>query len=124
NPFRTYPLSEDYDKFKILFTKGVDCYIINTGFFMNKKVTKETTLGILENLVEKKAEFVEWFGGLKLMNVPGFEVKTSEYEYRDLLKTSMQKRIAFIQSKDVENNGYDKLPAECVEKLQAIVTLL
>jgi len=124
NPFRTYPLSEDYDKFKILFTKGVDCYIINTGFFMNKKVTKETTLGILENLVEKKAEFVEWFGGLKIMNIPGFEVKTSEYEYRDLLKTSMQKRIAFIQSKDVENNGYDKLPAECVEKLQAIVTLL
>lgn len=58
------------------------------------------------------------------MNIPGFEVKTSEYEYRDLLKTSMQKRIAFIQSKDVENNGYDKLPAECVEKLQAIVTLL
>jgi len=124
NPFRTYPLSQDYDKFKRLFIKGVDCYIINTGFFLNKKVTKETTLGILERIVEGKAEFVEWFGGLKIMNIPGFEVKTSEYEYRELLKTSMEKRIEFIQSKDIENNGHDKLPVECVERLQGILTLL
>jgi len=84
-------------------------------------VTKETTLGILERIVEGKAEFVEWFGGLKIMNIPGFEVKTSEYEYRELLKTSMEKRIEFIQSKDIENNGYDKLPVECVERLQGIL---
>ena len=124
NPFRTYPLSEDYDKFKKLFDKGVDCYIINTGFFLNKKVTKETTLEIVEKIVEGKTEFVEWFGGLKLMNIPGFEVKTSEYEYRDLLKTSIEKRIEFIKSKDIENQGYDKLPAECVERLQSLIALL
>jgi len=124
NPFRTIPYHKITTSSRDSLSKGVDCYIINTGFFLNKKVTKETTLGILERIVEGKAEFVEWFGGLKIMNIPGFEVKTSEYEYRELLKTSMEKRIEFIQSKDIENNGYDKLPVECVERLQGILTLL
>jgi len=39
NPFRVYPLVEDYEKFKALFDKGVDCYIINTGDFLGKKTT-------------------------------------------------------------------------------------
>lgn len=34
NPFRTYPLKEDYTKFKSLVDDlGADCYIINTGDF-------------------------------------------------------------------------------------------
>ena len=45
NPFRTYPLANDYEAFKKLVAeKNVDCYIINTGEFMGKKVTKEVTL--------------------------------------------------------------------------------
>ena len=41
NPFRTYPLVNDYLKFKKLVEeKNVACYIINTGDFMGKKVTK------------------------------------------------------------------------------------
>jgi len=91
NPFRTYPLSEDYEKFKVLFEKGVECYIINTGFYLNKKVPKELTLEILELIVERKANFVDWFGGLKILEIPGFEVRTSDYEYRELLKISFEK---------------------------------
>ena len=46
NPFRTYPLAEDYKKFKALFEeRHVECYILNTGYFMDKKVPKEITLG-------------------------------------------------------------------------------
>lgn len=38
NPFRTYPLANDYEKFKALVAKNnVACYIINTGDFMGKK---------------------------------------------------------------------------------------
>ena len=31
NPFRVYPLVEDYIKFQHLFESGVNCYISNTG---------------------------------------------------------------------------------------------
>lgn len=124
NPFRTYPLSEDYEKFKALFEKGVECYIINTGYFLTKKVTKEVTLEILENIVDGKANFVDWFGGLKTLNVPGFEIRTSEYEYRELLKLSLEKRIAFIRSRELENGGYDRLPSECVKSIERLISLL
>lgn len=124
NPFRTYPLAEDYHKFKALFEKGVECYIINTGFFLTKKVTKEVTLEILEQIVDGKASFVEWFGGLKIMNIPGFEVRTSEYEYRELLKASLEKRVEFLKSKEIENNGYDKLPEECQNSINNLISLL
>ncbi|WP_448375756.1 phosphoenolpyruvate carboxykinase (ATP) [Fervidobacterium sp.] len=124
NPFRTYPLSEDYQKFKTLFEKGVECYIINTGFYLNKKVPKEVTLEILENIVERKAKFVDWFGGLKTIEIPGFEVKTSDYEYRDLLKFSLEKRLLFLKSKDVENQGYDRLPDECKNSIESMIALL
>lgn len=56
NPFRTYPLKNDYEKFKKLVEeKEVDCFIINTGEFMGKKIQKEDTLGVLEAIVEKKS---------------------------------------------------------------------
>jgi len=124
NPFRTYPLSEDYEKFKVLFEKGVECYIINTGFYLNKKVPKELTLEILELIVEQKANFVDWFGGLKILEIPGFEVRTPDHEYRELLKISFEKRLEFLKNKDVENQGYDKLPEECKLSIQSLIAYL
>ncbi|PHJ14394.1 phosphoenolpyruvate carboxykinase [Fervidobacterium sp. SC_NGM5_G05] len=124
NPFRTYPLSEDYNKFKALFEKGVECYIVNTGFYLNKKVPKELTLEIIEQIVEKKANFVDWFGGLKTMQIPEFEVRTSDYEYRELVKLSLTKRVEFIKNKEIENQGYDRLPEECISSLNKLISLL
>jgi len=61
NPFRTYPLVNDYEKFKKLVEeKNVDCFIINTGDFMGKKVQPKDTLGILEAIVEGNAKFSQW----------------------------------------------------------------
>lgn len=61
NPFRTYQLADDYNKFKSIFSNNkVDCYIFNTGFFMNKKVTKDVTISSLEKIVENTAEFSKW----------------------------------------------------------------
>lgn len=124
NPFRTYPLAEDYDKFKKLFEKGVECYIVNTGFYLNKKVPKELTLEIIEKIVEKSARFVDWFGGLKIIDIPGFETKISEYEYRELVKISLEKRFEFIKTKETENQGYDKLPIECINSINDLIALL
>ena len=61
NPFRTYPLVHDYDKFKKLVEeKNVACYIVNTGDFMGTKVKPADTLGILETIVEGRASFEKW----------------------------------------------------------------
>ena len=61
NPFRTYPLVNDYEKFKKLVEeKNVDCYIVNTGDFMGTKCKPADTLGILETIVEGKAKFEQW----------------------------------------------------------------
>ncbi len=75
NPFRTYPLVHDYEKFKSLVeTKNVDCYIINTGEFMGKKVQPKDTLGVLEAIVEKKADFKPWgpFSDIEIFEWEGF----------------------------------------------------
>ncbi len=75
NPFRTYPLVNDYEKFKKLVEeKNVDCYIINTGDFMGKKIQKEITLGVLESIVEKNAKFKQWgpFSDIEIMEWEGF----------------------------------------------------
>lgn len=42
NPFRVYPLVEDYRIFRSLFESGVDCYIINTGFYMGREFQKRS----------------------------------------------------------------------------------
>ncbi len=65
DPFRAYPLAEDYADFKSLFAnQQAACYILNTGYYNGKKIPKETTLGILEAIVEQK---INWqaFGPLE-----------------------------------------------------------
>ena len=57
NPFRVYPLVEDYQNFEALFQSGVDCYILNTGFYMGKGIPKEVTLDIIEHVVDGRANF-------------------------------------------------------------------
>ena len=49
---------------KLVEEKNVDCYIVNTGDFMGKKVKPADTLGILEAIVENKADFHKWVPSL------------------------------------------------------------
>ena len=71
NPFRVYPLVEDYRIFRSLFESGVDCYIINTGFYMGRGISKEVSLSIIEKIVDEEADFKP-FGPLE-----GFEYMLS-----------------------------------------------
>jgi len=124
NPFRTYPLAQDYEKFKALFEKrGVDCYIFNTGSFMDKKVTKEVTLGSLEKIIEGAATF-EPFAGLdsvSYMPVDGYEPDLSDAAYRKQFVARMKDRVDYIASRKEQRGGFDKLPDEALASMEAVL---
>ncbi len=127
NPFRTYPLANDYVKFKKLVEeKNVDCYIINTGDFMGKKVKPADTLGILETIVEKKAEFKQWgpFEDIEIMDWEGFAPDMKDADYLAQLKAAMQNRVDAVAKFATAKDGYDKLPDEALAALQKLVDAL
>lgn len=127
NPFRTYPLVNDYEKFKALVAdRNVDCYIINTGEFMGKKVQPKDTLGVIEAIVEGKAEFKQWgpFEDIEIFEWEGFVPDLNDAEYVAQLKARMNDRIAFVESRETFKEGYDKLPADALEALKKVVSAL
>ena len=127
NPFRTYPLVNDYEKFKKLVEeKDVDCYIVNTGDFMGKKVQPKDTLGILESIVEGKAEFKKWgnFDDIEIMDWEGFVPDLNDPEYKNALKNAMQNRVDAVEGFSTKKDGYDKLPDEALAALKKLVEAL
>ena len=121
NPFRVYPLVEDYEKFKALFDKNVDCYIINTGDFLGKKVTKEVSLGVIETVVDGKANF-ELFGGLPGMEylpVEGYEVPDMNGEYAELIRDRMQFRLDYLKAFN-DANPEHQIPQDALESIKTI----
>ena len=127
NPFRTYPLANDYVKFKKLVEeKNVDCYIINTGDFFGKDVTKHVTLGILEAIVEKKADFKQWgpFEDIEIFEQEGYVPDLSDENYVKALKARMNDRLDFVQSRNTFKDGYDKLPEDALEAIQKVIDCL
>ena len=124
NPFRTYPLANDYEKFKKLVDeKNVDCYIVNTGDFMGKKVQPKDTLGILEAIVEGKADFKPWgpFSDIEIMDWEGFVPDMKDPEYLAQLKARMTDRVNEIKEFSVAKDGYDKLPDDALAAIQKVV---
>lgn len=124
NPFRTYPLVNDYVKFKKLVEeKNVACYIVNTGDFMGKKVQKDDTLGVLEAIVEGRAEFEKWgpFEDIEIMHWDGFEPNLEDTDYKTALKNAMENRVNAVKGFAEKKGGYDKLPEEALEALQKLV---
>ncbi len=124
NPFRTYPLANDYAKFKKLVEeKNVDCYIINTGEFYGKDVKKEVTIGILEAIVEGKAEFKPWgpFEDIEIFECGGYVPDLANPTYVSALKARMNDRLEFVKSRDFFKDGYDKLPDDAIEALNKVI---
>ena len=127
NPFRTYPLVNDYEKFKKLVEeKNVDCYIINTGDFMGKKVKPADTLGILEAIVEERASFTQWgpFEDIEIMDWEGFAPDLNDAEYKEALKNAMQNRVDAVEGFATKKEGYDKLPDEALAAVKKLVDAL
>ncbi len=127
NPFRTYPLINDYEKFKKLIAeRNVDCYVINTGDFMGKKVKPADTLGILESIVEGKATFKPWgpFSDIDILEWEGFVPDLNNKEYKDAFMARMVERVKFVESRETVDGGYDKLPEEAAEALKKVIAEL
>ena len=127
NPFRTYPLVNDYEKFKKLVAdRHVDCYIINTGDFMGKKVKPADTLGVIESIVEGSAKFKPWgpFEDIDIFEWEGFVPDLNDAEYKSQLLARMNDRVKYVESRDEFKDGYDKLPADALEALKKVVAKL
>ncbi|GAB1398585.1 phosphoenolpyruvate carboxykinase (ATP) [Aminivibrio sp.] len=120
NPFRTYPLGQDFERFRALFDDGVDCYILNTGDFMGKKVTPSDTLGILERIVEGEASFVPFgpFSDMETMKLDRFPIDFSDEAYRRQVASRLQDRLSFVISRNTEKGGIDRLPPEAEKAMK------
>ncbi len=124
NPFRTYALKEDYEKFKYLFEKrDVDCYIINTGHFVDKKIPKEVTIGVMEQIIEGTGDFKPFgkLAGMYTMDVPGFEANFADANYNGLVKKAMQNRVLYLESLRTFKKGKDELPQETIDVLKVLL---
>jgi phosphoenolpyruvate carboxykinase (ATP) len=124
NPFRTYPLKDDYEKFKYLFEKrGVQCFAINTGFFLDKKIPKEVTIGIIETIVDGTGEFKNFgsIDGIKILEIDGFVPDFTDDSYKELLKKQIEGRVDFLKSRDEFKGGRDALAQEAKDVLIRII---
>lgn len=124
NPFRAYPLGEDYADFHDLFAGGrTACYILNTGKFGHQKVTPAMTLGAIDQIVAGSATFKP-FGplkGLSYLPITDFEPDFTDDNYVTQLKTRMGDRLDFVIGRQHEKEGYDVLPDEAAEVLRRVM---
>lgn len=124
NPFRVYPLVDDYEAYKTLFEeKGVECYIINTGKFLDKDIPPHVTLGSIENNVDNKNGFVPFDGieEFEYLPIDGYEVPFDDPAYRKKLKENMEVRVKNLETTLAEKEAPNDLPAEIAESIQKIV---
>lgn len=123
NPFRVYPLADDYDRFKKLLSKNVSCYILNTGDFMGNDIPKELTLSLIEQIVDDTADFTPWSEIEEFSYIPveGYIPDMQDDEYRRTFTHRMQDRYRFIEKchKDVGTISY--VPEECIDVIRRLL---
>lgn len=124
NPFRAYPLGEDYRSFRKLFAENsTACYILNTSYFNGKKITPEETLTSIEKIVNGTADF-EDFGslkGFKYLPLVAHPVDFYEPAYLAKLHERMKTRLNFVTAQRESLGGYNRLPDEATDLLHGVV---
>ncbi len=120
NPFRLYPLRNDYNKFKDLFENtGIDCYVINTGNFLKRDITPKITLGLIESIVEKDIEFYDINGikDISFCKIDGYDPDFTNESYKDLFVSRLEARVEFIDNLF----NQDILPLEARESILKVI---
>lgn len=120
NPFRLYPLRNDYKNFKDLFENNdVDCYVLNTGYFLEKDITPKVTLGLIEQIVSKEIKFKKFYklDELDYVDIEGYTPNFKDAKYRELVIKRLKTRVGFID--DLAN--HDILPLEARNSIQIII---
>jgi len=127
NPFRVYPLVDDYNAFKKLFDEmDVECYIINTGKFLDNDIPPSVTLGSIEENIEGTSEYVP-FGpvdAFEYVEMDGYTIPFEDEAYRKQLKDNMQVRIDHLKTTLAKEEAPNDLPSEISESIQHIVDQL
>ncbi len=117
NPFRLYPLTHDYTKFKELFEDhNVECYVINTGHFGDKKIPPSVTLGAIESIVEKTIRYNPFtpLSNTEYADIEGFNPPLDDADYLAQFKNRMESRIEYLKNLD----DRDRLPQEAYESIE------
>lgn len=125
NPFRVYPLVEDFVKFQHLFESGVDCYIINTGSYLGQEIPKEVSLDVIEQLVDGRANF-QSFGpvkGFEYLPVDGYKIPEFDKAYVKIIRQRMKIRLQYLKGFN-QKNSKTKLPAEAIARLEEVIAQL
>lgn len=120
NPFRLYPLRNDYNKFKDLFeNQKVDCYVINTGYFLNEDIKKDITLGLIEQIVTGSIELKPFAGLDEIMytDIEGFNPNFNDKKYMSLVKDRLEARVKYLENL----YNQDILPPEAKLSIQNII---
>ena len=114
---------DDYEAYKALFEKGVDCYIINTGSFMGQDIPPHVTLGSIENNVENKNGFKAFdnIQELEYLPIEGYEVPFEDLDYRKELKKNMEVRVNALRDTLAKAEAPNDLPTEIADSIQKIV---
>lgn len=123
NPFRSYPLSEDYANFYQLFQQQTTCYILNTDSFNDKNISSETTLAIIESIIHNQVKFIPFdpIQNVSYLPIKDYYVNFTEKSYLDTLKIRMNNRLDFMLEKNKENHGYHALPLEAIQTMEKII---
>lgn len=118
NPFRVYDLNDDYKRFKELFEHGVDCFIINTGHYLDEKIDKETTLGLIENEVNQTNTFVPFFNHphIEMAKLDHFDVELNQ-EVLDFVKERIKTRIDYVKNHN-QSFENDQIEPEALQALE------
>ena len=90
---------------------------------MGKKVQPKDTIGILEAIVEGRAQFKPWvpFSDIEIFEWEGFVPDLSDKDYVAHLKARMQDRLNYVEGLETAEGGFNKLPADAAEAIQRVV---
>lgn len=117
NPFRLYPLRSDYEHFKSMFeSHDVTCYILNTGVFEGRDISKDITLKAIESIADNDAVFRPFMDldSLQRMDIQAFDdLKADPSKVRKRLES----RLEYIGSLD----DTDALPDETSEAVKSLI---
>ena len=91
---------------------------------MGKKVQPKDTIGILEAIVEGRAQFKPWgpFSDIEIFEWEGFVPDMNDETYLSQLKARMRDRLNFVESRKEFKGGYDALPEDAMEALEKVVS--
>ena len=96
---------------------------MKSGDLKGKMVQKEDTLGILESVVEGRAEFKPWgpFSDIEIMEWDGFVPDLTDKGYVAQMQARMQDRLNYVEGLKDAEGGFNALPDDAADAIRKVV---